>query len=597
MTKYSFILLDKDLEDFLQQIQSWGVVDITRTYKAIDETSRKRFDLASRYGYAIRGLSKFAVKEKDITKADINFDDSNLLETVEHHLDMVTTLNGQKMSLAKEQSNAEAWGSFNNEDLDKLKALNLDLHFYCVAQKRFEKEWHEQYSLQVISEDKGKVYFVVLHPSGEEYHFPIAETPFPERSAEAVMNAIKENEKAIRDNSSTLLALQDKIDVLRAQSNDNHATLDLYLAGASSEKGAEGAVAVLEGFAPDDAKDDLTKKLDSCDVYYIAEEAQVEDNPPVKLKNNWFATLFEPIGNLYMLPKYGELDLTPFFAPFYMLFFGLCLGDFGYGLLLMIIGTAAMFLKPSFRPYAKLVIFLGLGAFIMPMLTGTFFGVSLWDKVALPQKFYDIWYDPETINIKMFWFALIFGVVQIITARLIAAFMAIKHQGWQHGIANIGWCVFLVWASLTFAEWQGGFEIMSATTSKILIGIAVAAIFLFSKITSNIIKRLMGGVVAVYDVTGVLGDILSYVRLFGLGAAGGILGLVMNEIALSLSAIPYVGWLLFLVMIIIGHCLVIFLSCLGAFVHPIRLTFVEFYKNAGFEGGGRKFNPMRNENN
>ena len=98
---------------------------------------------------------------------------------------------------------------------------------------------------------------------------------------------------------------------------------------------------------------------------------------------------------------------------------------------------------------------------------------------------------------------------------------------------------------------------------------------------------------AVYDVTGLLGDILSYVRLFGLGAAGGILGLVMNQIALSLGTVPYVGWLLFVIMIIIGHSLVLFLSCLGAFVHPIRLTFVEFYKNANFQGGGRKFNPLK----
>ena len=593
MTKYSFILLDKDLNLFLEKLQEWGVMDITRTYKSVDDTSRQYLELARRYNTAIRELKNFSVKEPcEAMKETI--DQTDMLNLVEEKLELAKTLANQRLELQKELTAAEVWGDFHSEDLQRISALGLQTHFYVVPEKKFDETWQESYSLQVLNQANGKVFFVVLADKNEEnYTFPVAETRFPERSSSEIEQTLQANAIQTANNNSLLLLLQQQLDTLKQQKAEHDAVLDLYLASATSEKAAEGQIAVITGFAPTANDKELAAKLDECDVYYIAEAATAEDNPPVKLKNNRFAALFEPIGNLYMLPKYGELDLTPYFAPFYMLFFGLCLGDMGYGLLLFIAGLVGTFALPKVKDYAKLVMLLGLGSIIMPAMTGTFFGVSLYDHIKMPQWFYNVWYNPDTINIKMFWFALIFGVFQICVGRLISAFFAFKKKGWQYGLANIGWAVFTVWAALFFAEWQGGFTILSPIANYIMLGISGVCILFFSTISRNIFKRVGGGVKAVYDVTGLLGDILSYVRLFGLGAAGGILGLVMNQIALSLGSLPYIGWLLFIIMLVIGHSLVIFLSCLGAFVHPIRLTFVEFYKNADFQGGGRGYKPLR----
>ncbi len=594
MTKYSFILLDKDLNGFLEQLQEWGVVDITRTYKPADEKSQEYLDLSRRYSSAIRELKNYKVKEDCVDNTG-KIEEGNLLEIVERRLERARALAARSMELQKERTASKCWGDFNADDIRKLEELNLVLHFHTVPEAKFKEVWEKAYSLQILNKENGRVYFVVLTSKFDdgEYSFPVAEAKFPERGFAEIDKEIAQNEMDMRENESALLALQSRLDLLKQLKTEQDAVLDIYMANLTSEKVAEGQIAVVQGFAPTDNEAELAQKLESCDVYYIAEPATKEDNPPIKLKNNFFATLFEPIGNLYMLPKYGELDLTPFFAPFYMLFFGLCLGDMGYGLLLLIAGLVAMFKLPKLKNYAKLVMLLGLGSIIMPAMTGTFFGVSLYDHVAMPQWLYDNWYNPETINIKMFWFALIFGVFQICVGRLISAFYAFKQQGWQYGLANIGWAVFSVWASIFFAEWQGGFTFLTPLANYIMLGISGVCIIFFSKISSNIFFRIAGGVKAVYDVTGLLGDILSYVRLFGLGAAGGILGLVMNQIALSFVSIPYVGWLFFIIMLVIGHSLVLFLSCLGAFVHPIRLTFVEFYKNANFQGGGRKFNPLK----
>jgi len=117
--------------------------------------------------------------------------------------------------------------------------------------------------------------------------------------------------------------LASKTDILQSQLNETIALSDLYLAGKSSVKEADDTLALLTGYAPKEQDQQICNQLESTSVYFTTEEAKEEDNPPVKLKNNWFTKLFEPIGELYMLPKYGELDLTPYFAPFYM-----CSSDF-----------------------------------------------------------------------------------------------------------------------------------------------------------------------------------------------------------------------------------------------------------------------------
>ncbi|MFA6327172.1 MAG: V-type ATP synthase subunit I, partial [Bacteroidales bacterium] len=338
-------------------------------------------------------------------------------------------------------------------------------------------------------------------------------------------------------------------------------------------------------------KEELENFLEKESLYFVSSPAEIEDNPPVKLKNNWFARLFEPIGNMYMLPVYGELDLTPYFAPFYMLFFGLCLGDMGYGLLLMIVGIAGRHFMPKMKPYLNLIFFLGLGSFIMASLPGVFFGTKIAEIipiVAEKQNFLFLFSD-----MKMFWFAILFGLFQIVFARILTGIDAIIRKGWQYGMAPFGWAILIVWCTIAYASTEVPSLAMSKTVSMTMLIVSVVFILLFSKPEGPVYKRFGQGLWAMYDITGVFGDMLSYIRLFGLGTAGGILGMVINSIAMSLSGIPYAGWLLTVFMLLLGHTLVLGLSVLGAFVHPMRLTFVEFYKNARFTGGGRAFRPLK----
>ena len=117
----------------------------------------------------------------------------------------------------------------------------------------------------------------------------------------------------------------------------------------------------------------------------------------------------------------------------------------------------------------------------------------------------------------------------------------------------------------------------------------------FSDPGVNVFARIGKGVWDVYSmVTGIFGDLLSYIRLFALGLSSAILGFVINDIGLQiLGSSKILGPVFFVIFLLLGHTLNILISSLGSFVHPMRLTFVEFYKNAGFKGGGEEYKPFK----
>ena len=125
------------------------------------------------------------------------------------------------------------------------------------------------------------------------------------------------------------------------------------------------------------------------------------------------------------------------------------------------------------------------------------------------------------------------------------------------------------------------------------LGVGGVLVFFFNNPDKNVFARVGLGIWDSYGVvTGIFGDLLSYIRLFALAMSSSILGFVFNAISLQLLNIPYIGWLFFILLLAAGHTLNLLLSALGSFVHPMRLTFVEFYKNAGFAGGGKEYKPF-----
>ena len=590
MTKYSFVVLSQELDSFLLKLQELGMMDITRSVRPVDQNSKEMVELSARYKSAVSLLKRLAKECEGITPVATEVSDDLFLQTVEKVFaakDEAVSLRGQ---LLRDIQESEVWGDFSVSDIERLHQIGFQPHFYAVSGKRYQESWEQEYPLQILNTTSSKVYFTIVAPVGEELQFPIQESTFPQKPASELRAELKEVEQRLQELKGKIAGFIPQTGRLQEINEKLLNELDLYLASAASVKEGEETISVLEGFAPTSEDAAICEFLDSTSALYITEKATQEDNPPVKLKNNWFARAFEPIGSLYVLPKYDELDLTPFYAPFYMLFFGLCLGDMGYGLLLVIAGLVAMFALPKFKGYGQLVFWLGIGSLVMPLLSGTFFGMKLAEIIpSMPDDIKGLFFS----DLKMFWFAIIFGIFQIVFAKVMRGIDCLRRKMWDNALTNFGWALVVTWCAFAYASMEMGTKLLPPMVSNVMGIVGLVLVLFCSKPTKFFLLRPVMGIISLYDITGFFGDVLSYIRLFGLGTTGGILALVINSISLQLSGIPYIGWGLTVLMLIVGHLAVMGLSILGAFVHPVRLTFVEFYKNAEFEGGGREYKPLK----
>ena len=346
-------------------------------------------------------------------------------------------------------------------------------------------------------------------------------------------------------------------------------------------------------------------------LYYIKDKPTPEDNTPVKLKNRWFASVFELIGSMYALPKYGTIDLTPLFAPFYMLFFAICLNDAGYGAIILAAGLGLFFKGgKSMRQAAWLSILCGGATVLFGTYTGSLFGMSIPEMLG-----YETIADSPFLDFQgeFFSLALALGVVQILLGMAVNIYMTTRTFGFRYALGNLGWFLLLVAGCLAMAlpMLNENFAISWFTTSSPafygVAGVALALMLLFNTPGKNIFANIGSGLWNTYNnVTGLLSDVLSYIRLFAIGLSGGVLALVFNSLALGMTGLDagvegmsvvaiILKVILASVILLIGHGINLFMSTISSFVHPMRLTFVEFFKNAGFEMASRTFEPFKKQ--
>jgi len=180
-------------------------------------------------------------------------------------------------------------------------------------------------------------------------------------------------------------------------------------------------------------------------------------------------------------------------------------------------------------------------------------------------------------------------------------FLKVANQWKQHGFAaalsTIGWLVLILGEGICY--WLSTKGYAMDVPMYVVGAVAGLLIFVFNNVRRNVFINIGAGLWDSYNmVTGLLGDTLSYIRLFALGISSAVLGLVFNDLAMNMSPdVPGVKQLVMLIILLFGHSVNLFMAGLGSFVHPMRLTFVEFYKNAGFEGGGKKYRPYKKRSN
>ncbi len=601
MFKYSFLVFHADYDRFIDHLKGLGVAHIVESK---DEPTDAMMALYRNISDLRKTLKTLEARKKNATEPEETLSESsgealaNRVHEIEGELEK---LHHRQAALQKEEKQVEPWGTFSLQSMAQLKEAGYQLRFLICPIRKYDAGWEQAYPIQVISDQAGYRYFVLVQEPGEEIDFlndmPLVDEVSPPASELAVL---QENIARI---DSEIQTLNQELNLIAFKGMEAlrqyHLALEDQLADVNvlhqTREEVDGAVRLIEAWVPQIKTGNLEEWADDQNIYFIKTEATHGDKPPILLQNNRYARLFEPVGKLFSLPAYVELDLTPFFAPFFMMFFGFCLGDAGYGLL-MVLGVAfyKTKAKPDMKPLLSLIQWLGLATVLFGILTGTFFGIQL-NQAPIPflSGFRDMFLD----NDQMFNLALIFGAIQILFGMVLKGVNLIKKVGFAYSLSTWGW-FFLILSSGVFylldqRNPEAGY--LFGTLHLIIGGISLAGIFLFNHPNRNIFVNFGLGLWDTYNtVTGVIGDLLSYIRLFALGLASAILGLVFNQLAFDMSPdIPIVKYIVILIILVIGHSINIFMSGLGAFVHPLRLTFVEFYKNAGFMGGGKEYKPFQ----
>ena len=606
MQKYSFLIFHKEYKTFLSDLQSLGVVHIIEKKAEISEDIKERYELVKRFNRTIKFLEKRDIdKDKETPKADIETEGMKIYEDIIQKQKDEISLKQKLVSEQKELKKVEPWGNFSTEVIEKLRTENIFVKFFIATKKKYETEISSKFNTEIISETKSKFYFVLLSQTNDNLDIDAEKINIPERNYQEINdNIVKiENEIETLNNVIDNYALNSIPALKSAQSSISEASdYDKALLNTSAE--AEDKIMLLEGWSPRSQKKELIEFLDKNNTVYTSDKPTPKDNVPILIKNRKFSRLFEPISKMFAFPSYSELDLTPFFAPFFMLFFGFCLGDAGYGLIFLIgAGIAKFKVKKEVKPLLSLVQILGIATIIFGAISGTLFGISLIGtkidifgmdfirtKIEIFANVKTIFLDPD----KMFNLALIFGVIQIIFGLFVNMLNKTKQFGFVYALSTMGWLIALIGGGTYFI--LNKLEIIdSKIILFIILGIAAFFILFFSDPKKNVFARIGIGVWDLYStVTGIFGDLLSYIRLFALGLSSAILGFVINDIGMQILGVgPVIGHILFVIFLIFGHTLNILIATLGSFVHPMRLTFVEFYKNAGFLGGGKEYKPFK----
>ena len=606
MNKVTLLIYYKEYEAFLERLRSVGVVHIEERKSGAVENPEAQELLAmqGRYSRIIKRLE--AVAGKDKLPAMQGVDANVLVENAENLYDEIEQLKTGLQVVEKDIATMAPWGDFDFSLVEKLDAAGYKLNFFVTTARDFKEEWSELYNAIVVATHSTKLYFVtvthkdiVVNIDAESAKMPTASLSALKAEAQSILDEIAEKESRVAEfatkNLATIVAGQGLLNKKMEFSN----------VVFSGEKVSGDKLLLLQGWVPQDDTAALADMLEKDSVFYEITKPKFGDNIPVKFKNNAFTRMYEVLTRMYGMPSGTDFDPTPIVAPFFSLFFAFCMGDSGYGLVLILLGfLLKKKLGKDMAGMMNLVITLGVFTTFIGALFGTFFGMSLLDW-NIPQtlkefiisgkmELFGATYDKQMI------LALAIGVVHISIAMTVKAINTTVFFGFKESLSAWGW--WLVVVGGTIVGTLSFMSIIPAEVSKwalIAVGsIGAVGIYLLNSFERNLFLNIGAGLWDTYNMaSGLLGDILSYIRLFALGLAGGMLGQTFNTLALMLvegqeGVGAVFGWIGFGLIIVFGHTLNIAMSCLSAFVHPLRLTFVEYFKNAGYDGKGVEYKPF-----
>lgn len=478
-----------------------------------------------------------------------------------------------------------AIGSIETESAEAFKFALKALH--AQVDEIFYSDEFMNFMITVQKQDRGQLQDIL-----NEFAFKPLEYPYKEDPKAALRDTMNQRKVLIqqkKDRVQELTTMNDTLWKLKLAKE--------YVYNVRERENARElmvnspSLSMISGWTPEE---DLVTEvqgiqalLEGKPLAILTEDVKVEEieDVPIKLDNAHIIGPFETVTEQYSLPQYNEKDPTPYFYPFHILFFGMMSGDLGYGIVLWLLTFIPLHffeLSPKMRRNLRFFHQLSYGTMAVGLFFGSFFGFTL------PFQVMDI--TQNVIEVMII--SVTLGLIHLFLGYLLKAIETYKAKDWSSFYLDaMQWMLMIIGLfilGINFAFFNNHPLAMKVGIWLIL-GNIIGMIIVNIVSSKNKIVGLGKGAFGIIGAAGFMGDIISYTRLAALGVSGANIGMAFNMI-IGMLPLPLkltVGVVLFIAL----HGLNIFLSFLGAYVHNMRLEYVEFFGKF-YNGGGKPFKPL-----
>jgi V/A-type H+-transporting ATPase subunit I len=496
----------------------------------------------------------------------------------------VEQLKEYAVTLKKNIDKWRPWGDFEPQEVLKLRQNNIHFGFYQLTRKEL-KELGREFFIKEVS-GVGKIVNCLIIAQGEHCDIPHKDLELPHLSLSAMQRRLEEDMQKV---SSLLIEMKGYIayyqELLAAK---RHLERELEFYEARAGMGNDSGFIYIKGFAPVNAQELLLTVAKREGWAILLEDPQAADNVPTLLKNPRWVTIISPLFRfLEILPGYSELDISLPFLIFFSLFFGILIGDAGYGLAYLAI---TFFLqrrlsKRNLNPALfHLFYILSLCAIAFGLLTGTFFGQEWLVKLGI-RPLVPALNDMHNLQAVCFFI----GALHLTIAH---SWRAILKMPALSALADIGW-ISVLWTGFFLAKTLILGDAFPYFAKWLLISGATLVI-LFTNPDKNILKGILKGLgTLALNLMNNFTDVVSYVRLFAVGLAGVAIADAFNSMAGLVGNKGVLAIIISMLVLVIGHALGVVLGPVSVLVHGVRLNVLEFSGHANVTWSGFDYKPFK----
>ncbi len=611
--QFSEVLIREELEEYLQKDSAH--IEISEIE---EEQAKIKFaiDFLSQYEEKKGTIQSLKEGKNTVTYYELEkaVEDLQWEKQYNYLKEKENTINKKKQHISKLSSEIEEIGKWSNLDISMNEVNNFKncIAYLGVVPKNFIDNLREDISFQynncyieVVNEDsRDSNILIIFHKELQSeietllkrYSFSKVNYDYEVPPKEVIRNfktKIKELKNELKNIKKEIEEHVKYINDFKLiyEYNENHL---LRLESCNNFLRSKN-ILTIEGWLPEETIDkfeETIRKSLNNEYYLELEDAKGED-VPILLKNGTVSEAFEPITEMYSMPRYNEIDPTPLFMPFYFIFFGMMLSDAGYGLVMFIGSLVALKffnLDEDKRKSIKMFFYLSISTIFWGVMYGSYFGDAI--------KINPIWMKPDSNVILLMIVSVAFGLIQIYVGLGIKGYMLIRDGKPLDALLDVGlWYLTLTGSILWLLSASGA--VSSLSTSGNISTIAKYATFTgmililltHGRSEKGIGAKLGAGLYSLYGITGYVGDLVSYTRLAALGLATGFIGSAFN-LMIGMLGNPIAKILAGSLIFVVGHIFNLFINALGAYVHTCRLQYLEYF-NKFYEGGGKTFRPLK----